>query len=218
MKNVVRNFLSSLSWGIRLFVLVFALGLPVAWVGMRTGLFDLYYWLALSPALVWKGQVWRVVSYAFLPAGPLDWAVSLFWLSTLVSVVGRNWTARGLWAYCFLGAFAGALPILVFMRGMELGLVGGSAMTFALLAAWDWLYRHERLLLLGLGEISVRQAVILIAVINSLILFFGPGWFFMLAMWCGGLAGWLFLAVRSKIVLGKTPQQIRSERVARLEL
>ena len=91
-------------------------------------------------------------------------------------------------------------------------------MTFALLAAWDWFYRHERLLLLGLGEISVRQAVILIAVINSLILFFGPGWFFMLAMWCGGAAGWLYLFVRRKLVMGKTGQQVRSERVARLEL
>jgi hypothetical protein len=40
----------------------------------------------------------------------------------------------------------------------------------------------------------------------------------MLAMWCGGLAGWLWLAVRTKLLMGKTPQQIRSERMARLEL
>jgi hypothetical protein len=91
-------------------------------------------------------------------------------------------------------------------------------MIFALLAAWDWFYRRERLILLGIGEISVRQAAILIAVINSLILFFCCGWFLMLAMWCGGLAGWLWLVARAKIFMGKTAQQIRSERVARLEL
>jgi hypothetical protein len=37
-------------------------------------------------------------------------------------------------------------------------------------------------------------------------------------MWCGGLAGWLWLRIRSKLFLNQTPQQIRSERVARLEL
>jgi membrane associated rhomboid family serine protease len=190
----------------------------VAWIGLRAQLFDLYGWLALTPALVWKGQVWRIVTYAFLPAGPLDWAISMFWLATLVSVLGRNWSARGFWAYCLMGALAGGLFILLLKPGMQFGVVGSGAMIFALLVAWDWLYRNERLILLGIGEISVRQAAILIAIINSLILFFCSGWFLMLAMWCGGLAGWLWLRIRAKLFLAKTPQQIRSERVARLEL
>ena len=74
------------------------------------------------------------------------------------------------------------------------------------------------MILLGIGEISVRQAAILIAIINSLILFFCSGWFLMLAMWCGGLAGWLWIRIRSKLFMGQSPQQIRSERVSRLEL
>jgi membrane associated rhomboid family serine protease len=199
-------------------VIVFVVGYPLAWVLARAGLFDLYGWLALTPALVWKGQVWRTVTYAFLPAGALDWAVSLFWLATLVSVLGRMWSAREFWFYCCLGAFAGALPITVFLRNSPIGWVGGSAMIFALLVAWDWFYRRERLILLGIGEISTRQAAILIAIINSLILFFCTGWFIMVSMWCGGVAGWLYLIVRSKRLLGRSAQPIRSERVARLEL
>jgi hypothetical protein len=148
----------------------------------------------------------------------VDWVVSLFWLATLISILGRNWTSRGFLGYCLLGIVAGALPVVLLKPGMEGGLAGCAAMIFALLAAWDWFYRRERLLLLGIGEISVRQAAILIAVINSLILFFCCGWFLMLAMWCGGLAGWLWLVARAKIFMGKTAQQIRSERVARLEL
>jgi membrane associated rhomboid family serine protease len=218
MKNLFRNYFSSLPWGMRLFLLVFVLGFPVAWIGLSARLFNLYGWLALIPALVWKGQVWRVVTYAFLPAGPLDWLISLFWLMTLVPVLGRNWNARNFWGYCLLGAVAGGLFILLLKPGMERGVVGEGAIIFALLVAWDWMYRRERLLLLGIGEISVRQAAILIAVINSLILFFCAGWFLMLAMWCGGLAGGLWLFVRTKLLLGRTPQQIRSERVARLEL
>jgi membrane associated rhomboid family serine protease len=205
-------------WGMRVFLLVFLLGFPVAWIGQRTQLFDLYGWLALTPALVWKGQAWRVVTYAFLPICPVDWVLSLFWLATLVSVLGRNWTARRFWGYCLLGALAGGLFILLLHPGWECGVVGGGAMIFALLVAWDWMYRHERLILPGIGEISVRQAAILIAIINSLVQFLYSGWFLMLAVWCGGLTGWLWLTVRTKLLMGKAPQQIRSERVARLEL
>ena len=218
MKNLVRNYFSSLPWGMRLFLLIFVLGFPIAWIGHRAQLFELYDWFDLTPALVWKGQVWRVVTYAFLPASPLDWAISMFWLATLVSVLGRTWSARGFWGYCLLGALAGGLFVTLLKPGMPYGIAGSSAMIFALLVAWDWLYRNERLILLGIGEISVRQAAVLIAIINSLILFFCAGWFLMLAMWCGGLAGWLWLWIRSKLFLSQTPQQIRSERVARLEL
>jgi membrane associated rhomboid family serine protease len=218
MKNLFRNYFSSLPWGMRLFMLIFVLGFPVAWIGHRAQLFELYDWLALTPALVWKGQVWRVVTYAFLPAGSLDWAISLFWLATLISVLGRNWTSRGFWGYCLLGALVGGLFIVLLKPGMQRGVVGSAAMIYALLVAWDWMYRHERLMLLGIGEISVRQAAILIAIINSLVQFFCSGWFLMVAMWCGGLAGWLWLAVRTKWLMVKTPQQTRSERVARLEL
>jgi len=218
MKKIFNNLFLSLPIGPRLLLLVFALGFPLALLGHYTHSFELYAWLGLSPALVWKGQLWRMLSYGLLAGGPVDWAVSLFWLATLVTILGRNWSAIEFWSYCLLGIFAGALPVVLLMPGMRIPIAGGAAMIFALLVAWDWFYHNERLILLGLGEISVRQAAILIAVINSIILFFCSGWFLMLAMWCGGAAGWLYLLVRWKLVMGKTGQQVRSERVARLEL
>jgi membrane associated rhomboid family serine protease len=217
--TIFRNSFLSLPFGARLMLLVYALGFPIALAGHYTHTFELYAWLGLSPARVWKGEVWRMFTYGFLPAGPVDWVVNVFWLFTLVGVLGRNWSALQFWGYCLLGIFAGAVPLVLLKSGMESYLAGTAGMTFALLVAWDWFYRRERLVLLGLGEISVRQAVVLIAIINSLILFFCcGGWFFMLAMWCGGVAGWLYLFVRWKLVMGKSGQQVRSERVARLEL
>ena len=214
-----RNSFLSLPFAARLMLLVYALGFPIALAGHYTHTFELYAWLGLSPARVWKGEVWRMFTYGFLPAGPVDWVVNVFWLFTLVGVLGRNWSALQFWGYCLLGIFAGAVPLVLLKSGMESYLAGTAGMIFALLVAWDWFYRRERLVLLGLGEISVRQAVVLIAIINSLILFFCcGGWFFMLAMWCGGVAGWLYLFVRWKLVMGKSGQQVRSERVARLEL
>jgi membrane associated rhomboid family serine protease len=218
MKNQFRNFFASLPLGARLIVLVNALSFPVAWVGLTTHTFDLYGWLGLAPALVWKGQIWRLVTYGLLAAGPIDWLVGTFWLATLVSLVGRNWSSLGFWGYCLLGIFAGAVPIVLLRPGMQAVWVSNAGMLFALIAAWDWLYRNERLILLGFGEISVRQGAILVAIVNSAILFFCAGWFFMMAMWCGGVAGGLWITIRAKVFLGKTPQQIRSERVARLEL
>jgi membrane associated rhomboid family serine protease len=216
MKTLVRNFFSSLPFGTRLFLLIYAAGL-VAWLGVYLHWFDAYQWLALSPALVWKGQVWRVVSYAFLPNSPLDWILSLFWLATLVSILGRNFSALGFWAYSLLSAVATALFVLLLQPKWPVPVAGCGGMTFALLVAWDRLYRRERLILLGIGEISVRQAVILIAIINSLILFF-CSWFLMLGMWCGGIAGWIYFLASSKRLMDRRSAPVQSERIARLEL
>lgn len=219
MKKVMPNFVSSMPTGTRLFIFAYALGFPLAWVGSYTHTFDLYAWLSLNAPLVWKGQVWRAVSYVFLPGGIVDWVVSLFWLATLLSVLGRNWSARGFWGYCLLGALAGALPILLFKPRMDISLAGCSAVTFALLVAWDRLYRRERLILLGIGEISVRQAALLIAFIDALILLFScGGWFFMVSMMGGGVAGWIYFAIRHKRLFSKGGRPVESERIARLEL
>ena len=102
--------------------------------------------------------------------------------------------------------------------GTEHGWAGMSAVIFALLVAWDRLYRRERLILLGFGEISVRQAAILVAIIDVIILFFSGGWFITLAMLCGGLAGWIYFVVSHKALMGRASRQMNSERIARLEL
>jgi membrane associated rhomboid family serine protease len=219
MKTVLRGFVSSMPFGTRLFLLAYALGYPLALAGHYFGWFELYKWLPLGPALVWKGQLWRMITYVFLPGGVVDWFVSLFWLATLLSVLGRNWTARGFWGYCLLGAFAGALPVVLLKAGGQGMFAGMSAVTFALLVAWDRLYGRERLILLGIGEISVRQAAILIAFIDVVILFFScGGWFYLPAMMCGGVAGWIYFAIRHKLLFGKSGQPFESERITRLEL
>ena len=218
MKNGVNRFFSSLPTGARLLLLAYALGFPVALAGHYSHLFDLHDWLPLMPVLVWKGQVWRLLTYAFLPGGVVDWAVSLFWLATLVSVLGRNWSSFGLWLYCLLAVFAGAVPIVLLKSGAEFLVVGNAAMIFGLLVDWYQLYGRERIILLGFGEISVRQAAILVAIIEMLILFFCVGWFILVSMMCGGLAGWLYLAVRRKLVVNLDSRRVDSERIARLEL
>src|SRR6266705_1730651 len=102
MKRIFQSFFSSLAFVPRLLLILFALAFPLALAGHYSHTFELYRWLAFSPELVWKGQVWRLLTYAFLPMGILDWLISLFWLITLVCVLGRNWRGRELGTYCVL--------------------------------------------------------------------------------------------------------------------
>jgi membrane associated rhomboid family serine protease len=218
MKTVFQRFFSSLPVGARLLILFYALGFPLAEIGHRTHAFDLYDWLALWPSLVRKGEVWSLVTYAFLPNGIVDWVVSLFWLGTLVAVLGRNWSGAELWGYCVLATVVGGLVVVAVNPPMQYGVAGNGAMIFAMLVAWYRLYGRERLILLGVGEISVRQAVILVGLIEFLVSFFCLGWFVTLAMMAGGVVGWLYLFLRGKHAMNRRSQVVDSERIARLEL
>jgi len=172
----------------------------------------------MFPPLVKKGEVWSLVTYAFLPLGIVDWVVSLFWLSTLVGVIGRNWSSGELWGYCLLAAGFGGVVVVAVNPPMQFGLAGNGAIIFALLAAWYRLYGRERLVLLGVGEMSVRQAAIIVAVVEFLVSFFCLGWLITLAMMSGGVVGWFYLFLRGKHALNRRSQIVDSERIARLEL
>jgi membrane associated rhomboid family serine protease len=218
MKTVFHDFIGSVPRSSLLLVLCYALGFPLAQAGHYTHTFDLYSGLTLCPALVWKGQAWRLVAYAFLPNGVVDWAVSLFWLGTLVAVMGRNWSGVEVWIYCLVATVAGALVVALAQPHSFVSVAGNGAMLFGLLAAWYRLYGRERLILLGFGELSVRQAVLLVTFIEILISLFCLGWFVTLAMMCGGGAAWLYLVLRGKHALNRRSQVLDSERIARLEL
>ena len=218
MKTVIGGFFSSLTAGPRLLLALFAFGFPLALLGHYTHTIELFRWLAFSPHLVWSGQAWRLLTYAFVPPSVLDWLVSLFWLTTMVCVLARNWHGLELWAYCLLSTVTSSL-LLTLLQQPAFGLLGGNgAMILALLVAWDRLYGRERIILLGMGEMSVRQAAIIVAIIEILILFFGLGWVSTLAMVFGGSVGWVYLLLRDKHALNRRSQVLDSARIARLEL
>jgi membrane associated rhomboid family serine protease len=218
MKTVIRNFCSSIPRGAGFLVLLYVLGYPLALAGEYTRHFELYVWLALDPMDFWRGEIWRAVTYAFLPNGFVDWAVSLFWLATLVSVLARNWSGGELWVYTLVCTAAGALVVCAGAPHLRFAVAGNGAMIFGFLAAWHRLYGRERLILLGVGEISASQAAGLVAIIEMLVLFFSFGWLITLAMVSGGAAGWLYLVVRGRTALNRRSRQLNSERIARLEI
>jgi membrane associated rhomboid family serine protease len=211
------KFLSSLPTGARALLLLTAFAFPLSVFGSRLGLFDLYAGFGLSPVLVWKGQLWRLVTYAILPLGFIDWLISLFWLATLVSIVGRHWSSGMLLSYCLTAAAAGSSVLVLLIPDSETLYTGWHAITFGLLVAWYRIYGREKLVLLGIGEISVRHAAVLVGIMELLLLLC-LGWPFIVSTLMGGAAGGCSLAISKRRVLSRPGQAVESERIARLEL
>lgn len=218
MRLLPGQFFSSLNVGSALLVGLFAVGYPLALAGHYSHTIELNAVGGLVPEVVWKGQVWRLFTYAFLAGSILDWLVSWFWLATLVFVLGRNWSGAELWRYCLLCSVIGGSCCAALLRDSSFAIVGNGAMILGLLAAWQRLYGRERIILLGFGELSVRQAALIVALIELLLLLFGLGWQAAFAMILGGCAGWLFLILRGKHALNRHSRTIDSARIARLEL
>jgi membrane associated rhomboid family serine protease len=193
MKAVFRNYFSSLSNGAYLLLLIYAAAYPLLMAAHYARVAELGPWLDLSPALCWHGEIWRLLTYAFVPGGLIDWMVSLLWLAILAGALGRNWPSRELWTYGLISIVAGALVLVVVTPGRQKGVVGSAALIFGLLAAWQEMNGRERILVPGFGRMRVRQVVLVIAIIEALISYFWSGWLVMLAMICGGGAGWCYL-------------------------
>jgi len=150
--------------------------------------------------------------------GIVDWLVSLFWLTTLVCVLGRTWSGFELWSYCLLSTLVAGLLMTLLRQPTACAIGGNGAMILALIAAWARLYGNERIILLGIGEMSVRQAAVIVSMVELLILFFCLGWIVTLAMLCGGLAGWFYLFARGRNAMNRRSRLLDSERIARLEI
>jgi membrane associated rhomboid family serine protease len=217
MRKILQNAFFKSGLGARLLLLSFALPYLIAQAGHYSHTFELFPVAAFSPFLVWKGEVWRLLSYAFLPLGILDWLISLFWFSTLVFVLERIWSGRELWLYCLLSALVASI-LLVLLKQPAFPYAGNGAMILALIAAWVRFYGKERIILLGFGEMSVRQAALVVTIIEVLILVFTGGLAVTLAMLCGGFTGWLYLFLRGKHFLNRRSRVLDSERIARLEI
>jgi membrane associated rhomboid family serine protease len=206
--------------GMLLFLGIYAISFPVIFLEARlAGRSHVLEWLGLSPALVWQGQIWRALTFELISASVLGWAINLFWLVTLISILRNDWNSLRFWIFCLVSAVGGALPLLILFHQVDIPFTGAGAVVCALLIAWDRFYRRERIILLGLGELSVRQAAIFIIALNAVITFFScGGWQFTLSMLCGGAAGWLCLAIGQRRVMSRGSQIVESNRGARLEL
>lgn len=201
--------------GAALFVVLMAL----AFLGAVTGILDLHPYLTLRPAAVWRGEVWRLVTYPLFPMGPLDllmggWAV--LWLGAWLE---REWSALECWLYGGVGTTAaGALACLLFPR-VDASLGGSAIVVAGLLAAWFRLCGHRRVLVAPEWETSVRSVALAWGAVLAVFAWFSCGrWFALPMLAASAAAGWAYLSLRWLRLDRAAHRPISSRRGRHLEL
>jgi membrane associated rhomboid family serine protease len=218
MKVFWQQFSAALTPGVRILLLLLTVVYLSALAGTLTRTVDLQHWLAASAPDVWRGQIWRIVTYALLPAGIMDFVMNAFALVLLGSRFERHWSRRELWLFCGIAAAgAGVANVLLAGAGSP-PLTGAAPMMVGLLIAWAFISGHEVVLLPLLGQSTVRQLVLVLAAVSILVMLFSAGLTAALVLASGALAGWIYLRLRQKWLMTRASRAVHSERIQRLEL
>ena len=218
MRIVWQRFTTALTPGVRIILIVLTIVFIATLAGKLTHTVDLPRWLAASPPDFWHGHAWRIVTYALLPAGALNFLMNAFALIMLGSMLERHWTRGELWLFCVIAAAGAGFTSVLLAASSSPPLTGTAPMMFGLLVAWAFISGHEVVPFPLFGQMTVRQMVLILAVVSFLVMLFSAGLTTALVMSSGGLTGWLYLWLRHKWLMTRAGRTFQSERISRLEL
>ena len=86
------RILSELTPGVRVVLGLLTTGWLAAVVGQALAGFNLDHWLALSGPWFWHGEVWRLVTYALLPSGLMDFIMNGLAVILVGRLLERHWS------------------------------------------------------------------------------------------------------------------------------
>jgi membrane associated rhomboid family serine protease len=218
MNNFGQRLLASLTPGVRGLLGLLVTMYLAAIIGKVFGIYDLYSWLALSGPKFWSGQIWRLVTYFFLPTGILDFIMNYVALVLLGRLLERLWSRRQLWLYFLLTAAGAGLVKVLLQFSNPLPLTGCAPVIFGLLIAWGFLCGREIITLTVFGQTTVWRLVLTASAVSVLVMFFTAGIVAALILAGGGFTGWLYLWLNHKWLMTRPSNVVRSERINRLEL
>jgi membrane associated rhomboid family serine protease len=218
MKHLWNRFLGSLTPGVRVLLTILSVLSVTAIVGRIIHFALLDQWLPVSGPLFWSGQLWRVVTYVLLPVGVPDFLINGLMIAMLGGSLERVWSRKEFWIYCAVAAVGGGLAKVTLQHSFPVPLMGGGPLVYGLLAAWACLFGHERASFAIFGKMTIRQMVLLGAAVSFVMSWFSAGLTNALIMVSGGLAGWGYIWLRTKLVMGQESRTVNSERISRLEL
>jgi membrane associated rhomboid family serine protease len=213
----MKRIFSAFTPGVRVLLALLGGCYVAALIGRHVG-FDLYSWLALSSRAFWSGAVWQAVSYTLLPAGLTDFLINGLMLVMLGIYVERVWSKKELWVYCIVCVAGAGLAKVLLQPSSPVLMVGTTSVVLGLLVACARLFAGERMLLMGIWNMSVRTMALLMTILTLVTMFLCAGLLNTLIMLSGGVSGWIFLTVRWKIIGNRPCTVVNSERIGRLEL
>jgi membrane associated rhomboid family serine protease len=218
MRTLWHRFWLPLTPGVRVILSVLIVMYVAAIIGRFTHAYDLYSPLALSGRDFWSGHVWKIVTYALLPAGLFDFLINWLMILAIGSWLERRWSKTELWMYCLISVVAVGLVRVVVQPSSVWLLVGTTPVVLGLLTAWGRLFTHERVLLGLIWDTSVREAAILLIAASFVIMIPCAGIINALIMMVAVPAVLLTLWLQSKLTWRHRGQTVESERMGRLEL
>jgi membrane associated rhomboid family serine protease len=141
------SFGGRVPWAIGL-VLVVTIGLSLlVAVGSRHGGGSLFEWVALEPASVWRGQVWRLATWTFVEDGPLALIFAVLFLYWFGGDLANELGSRRfllLFGGIMLAAAVGTCLVAVIDPAIrEQSYLGGWAASTAMIVAWGFWFPHR---------------------------------------------------------------------------
>lgn len=219
MRAAYKQFIGPLTPGVRLMLLILTVFYVLTLAGELTHRWSVYPWVGLSGPAFWHGHIWKVVTYALVPASVLDalfnWVMILF----MGSWLEREWTRGQMWLICLSSTLCTGLVWVLVRSSSELMLVGTTPIVFGMLAAWGWLCGHQRVLFWFMWDMSVRQVAIVMTIFSWLMMALAcAGPVIATIMLAGSVAGLLHIWIYLRLLRARPGQAIDSERIGRLEL
>jgi len=134
-------------------------------------------WASLEPARIWRGEVWRLVTWPLIEAGPMALILTCAVIFRFGSALATRWGDQRLGR--FVGAcvlVAGVVTCLISaLSGVYVDRLGGWAVTDALLIAWARQFPDDTVTLYGTIELSGRHLIgVILGTTVLFAIYFGP--------------------------------------------
>ncbi len=121
-------------------------------------------WAALEPSEIWHGQLWRLVTWALVEAGPYGLAITIVSIYKFGGELAPRWGDRRLRSFMLQLVIAAgvvtALGALVSDRAWHMSRCGGMAVGDALCIAWARQYPTAQIRVYGLLTLSGKQLIV----------------------------------------------------------
>jgi membrane associated rhomboid family serine protease len=119
--------------------------------------------LLVVPA-VWRGQAWRLITFALLQVEPFSLLISSLMLYWFGADIARLWGTRRFAALFFMGgAASGAITCLLGLAWTPVAMMafaGAAALTNGLVVVWGLLFPARELRLFGVVRLTGRWLVV----------------------------------------------------------
>lgn len=120
----------------------------------------------LIPALVERGEVWRLFTYQFLHGGAMHLALNMFALWMFGSELAPRWGTRFFLRYYFLCALGGGILFTLVRLGTWIPSVGASGAIYGILMAYAMWFPNRQVYLYFVLPIRVRYLIVFLILLE----------------------------------------------------